>query len=215
MCIRDSPLTGLYNRRAVKRFVPNIFDLVNGKAKQVDTSIEIDNVCAIFLIDLDNFKHLNDTYGHDKGDSALYHVARALQTVSRDTDKLIRWGGEEFLLVVPSINSSDIVEFNKRLHRSIASLHQVLEIPEPISMSIGATRLPWESCTLDSTVWEHAILIADWALYQAKESGRNVTIFINASREMAAWSDWSVEGLSSAASEGLLLSSTLDNDSPG
>ena len=209
------PLTGLYNRRAVKRFVPNIFDLVNGKAKQVDTSIEIDNVCAIFLIDLDNFKHLNDTYGHDKGDSALYHVARALQTVSRDTDKLIRWGGEEFLLVVPSINSSDIVEFNKRLHRSIASLHQVLEIPEPISMSIGATRLPWESCTLDSTVWEHAILIADWALYQAKESGRNVTIFINASREMAAWSDWSVEGLSSAASEGLLLSSTLDNDSPG
>ena len=208
------PLTGLYNRRAVKRFVPKIFDLINGKAEQKDTSVKFDDVCAIFLIDLDNFKHLNDTYGHDKGDSALYHVAKALQTVSRNTDKLIRWGGEEFLLVVPSINSSDIVEFNKRLHRSIASLHHALEIPEPISMSIGATKLPWDDCMLDSKIWEHAILIADWALYQAKDSGRNVTIFINASSAMSTWSDWSVEGLSSAANQGLLLSSTLENNSP-
>ena len=117
-------------------------------------------------------------------------------------------------MVVPSINSSDIDEFNKRLHQSIAPLHHALELPEPISMSIGATKLPWDDCQLDSWVWEHAILIADWALYQAKNNGRNTTVFINASKEMAAWTDWSVEGLSSAANQGLLLSSTLENNSP-
>lgn len=207
------PLTGLYNRRAVKRFVPKILDTVNVKTKQKKASVAINEVCAIFLIDLDNFKQLNDTYGHDKGDSALHHVGQALRTVSRNTDRLIRWGGEEFLLVVPSINSSDIDEFNKRLHKSIAPLHHVLELPEPISMSIGATKLPWDDCQLDSRVWEHAILIADWALYQAKNNGRNTTVFINASKEMAAWTDWSVDGLSNAANKGLLLSTSLENKS--
>ncbi|WP_334038084.1 ligand-binding sensor domain-containing diguanylate cyclase [Alteromonas macleodii] len=207
------PLTGLYNRRAVKNFAPKIFDAVNAKTEQQDASDGVDEVCAIFLIDLDNFKQLNDTYGHDKGDSALHHVGQALRTVSRNTDRLIRWGGEEFLLVVPSINPNDIDEFNKRLHKSIAPLHHVLELPEPISMSIGATKLPWDDCLLDSRVWEHAILIADWALYQAKNNGRNTTVFINASKEMAAWTDWSVNGLSNAANKGLLLSTSLENRS--
>lgn len=207
------PLTGLYNRRAVKGFVPNLFNTVNTRAEQREVSIDLDEVCAIFLIDLDNFKELNDTYGHEKGDSALYHVAKALRAVSRNTDKLIRWGGEEFLLVVPSINRGDITEFNKRLHKSIASLHHILELPTPISMSIGVTRLPWDNCTLDLKIWEHAILIADWALYKAKSNGRNGTTFISASKEMAAWSDWSVDGLSTAADKGLLLSTSLQNNS--
>lgn len=208
------PLTGLYNRRAVKELVPKLFETINERGRYRDVSVDTSPVSAIFIMDLDHFKRLNDQYGHDKGDSALFHVARALCSVVRSTDWLIRWGGEEFLLVVPAIKQNDISVFNKKLHESIESLHELVEVPETISMSIGAVWLPWDDCNVDLKIWEHAVIMADWALYRAKNEGRNGTVVVDASKEMALWSDWSVEGLLKAEGKGLLKLTHHSANSP-
>ncbi|WP_159120122.1 diguanylate cyclase [Alteromonas marina] len=207
------PLTGLYNRRAVNSFLPNLLSIVNERAEQHAHTNENSETCAIFLIDLDNFKQLNDTFGHDKGDAVLYNVSKALQLVCRSSDKLVRWGGEEFLLVVPSINKGDISKFNKRLHESIENLHIALELPTSITMSIGVTTLPWDDSAVDARLWEHAVLIADWALYQVKNNGRDGTSLVTASQEMVLWPDWGVEGLSTAKERGLLQLTLLGGNS--
>lgn len=81
-------------------------------------------------------------------------------------------------------------------------------------MSIGVTTLPWDDSAVDARLWEHAVLIADWALYQVKNNGRDGTSLVTASQEMVLWPDWGVEGLSTAKERGLLQLTLLGGNSP-
>jgi diguanylate cyclase (GGDEF)-like protein len=122
---------------------------------------------AWILLDLDFFKRINDQYGHQLGDSVLKHFSGILQQHSRSNDHLIRWGGEEFLLVLEQ--SSEVQHYIARLQQLIHDYpwQQKLGAPVTISCSIGAIIQPpgWD--------WEYSLYLADAALYQVKNSGRS------------------------------------------
>tara|TARA_R110002126_G_scaffold98045_31_gene228189 strand:+ start:3548 stop:6505 length:2958 start_codon:yes stop_codon:yes gene_type:complete len=121
---------------------------------------------AWILLDLDFFKRINDLHGHQMGDSVLKHFASILQQHSRSNDHLIRWGGEEFLLVLEQ--SSEIQHYIERLQQLIHSYpwQQKLGLPINITCSIGAMIQPpeWN--------WEYSLYLADAALYKVKNAGR-------------------------------------------
>ncbi len=195
------PLTGLSNRRAIKDYLPKLFEVLNTRQKGDKTS---DDVCALFLIDLDKFKRINDKFGHDKGDSVLTYAADAIESVSRPNDCLLRWGGEEFLLIIPSIKKQSFKALNDRLHNALTNLHIRLGLPSPLTMSIGAVWLPWGSSQTDFEQWEHSMLLTDLALYRVKETGRNGTAFVHTSKALDDWSDWSKEGIEKAEQESVI-----------
>tara|TARA_R100001443_G_scaffold50810_2_gene62807 strand:- start:3848 stop:6784 length:2937 start_codon:yes stop_codon:yes gene_type:complete len=118
------------------------------------------------LLDLDYFKRINDQYGHQLGDTVLKHFAAILQQHSRSNDHLIRWGGEEFLLILEQ--SSEVQHYIERLQQLVHSYpwQQQLGVPVSITCSIGATVQPpgWD--------WQYSLYLADAALYKVKNSGR-------------------------------------------
>jgi diguanylate cyclase (GGDEF)-like protein len=194
-------LTGLNNRRVIKEFLPGLLELIN---RRLDKGNQHDVVCAIFLLDLDNFKRINDSFGHDKGDEVLISAANAIKHVSRADDCLLRWGGEEFLFIVPSILMSDITTLNKRIHGALANIHISLELPTPITFSAGATYIPWGEGAVDITTWQRSLLLVDWALYKVKNTGRNNTYFVEPTVSLNHWLHWSQDGIDKAEHEALL-----------
>ncbi len=131
---------------------------------------------GILMIDLDHFKNVNDTYGHLAGDAVLKRVAEAIRKESRDYDLAGRFGGEEFVLMVPGINTADLLTRADRLRDRIGDLkvhttanHGRVEI-DGLAASIGAVVYPHSGAHLDTL-----LLAADSALYEAKSSGRNRT----------------------------------------
>lgn len=121
---------------------------------------------AWVLLDLDHFKRINDRYGHQLGDSALQHFAGILQQHSRSNDHLLRWGGEEFLLVLEQ--TSEVQHYIERLQQRVQQYpwQQQLGIPVSVTCSIGAIIQPlgWD--------WEYSLYLADAALYKVKNAGR-------------------------------------------
>lgn len=118
------------------------------------------------LLDLDYFKRINDQFGHQLGDNVLKHFAAILQQHSRSNDHLIRWGGEEFLLILEQ--SGEVQHYIERLQQLVHSYpwQQQLGVPVSITCSIGATVQPpgWD--------WQYSLYLADAALYKIKNSGR-------------------------------------------
>ncbi len=157
--LRDA-LTGLHNRRFLMEILPSV--LANAARRK-------EGLCVLML-DLDHFKRVNDTYGHAVGDTTLQSVATALAEVVRRSDTIVRFGGEEFLVVCPAAGEDVGKEVAERLRKAIESLtEEELGFPGPQTISIGlaASSDPGRD---DSD----AILAgADDALYAAKEAGRN------------------------------------------
>lgn len=159
--IRD-PLTGLYTRLYMKETVKGLTSSLRRGA--------IDEL-AVLMMDLDHFKKINDTYGHKVGDDMLYEVGRIILRHTRDTDIAIRYGGEEFLVVLPSqvsdMTSGKLVA--ERIREDVAKLQ--LELPSGVvvtaTISAGAAL-----CGKEEPI-EAAIERADGYLYQAKRFGRN------------------------------------------
>jgi diguanylate cyclase (GGDEF)-like protein len=108
--VRD-PLTGLYNRRHFQDFMRTHQQL---EKRGAGTSGD-EMVGALFLMDVDHFKHINDTYGHGAGDAVLIRIAASLREILRETDMIVRWGGEEFLAFLPAIPRSGLDEVARRL----------------------------------------------------------------------------------------------------
>jgi diguanylate cyclase (GGDEF)-like protein len=120
------------------------------------------------MIDIDHFKKVNDSLGHAEGDRVLREVGLRLQTFGRQTDLIARFGGEEFIMLLPDTDAADANQLAARLHKLISEI----EVDNlPVTVSIGVT-MNDGSQTLDELTKQ-----ADLALYQAKESGRNRTIF--------------------------------------
>lgn len=157
------PLTGLLNRRGMlERFEGEI----SRQARQGGS-------IGILLLDLDYFKRINDTYGHAAGDLALCEVAEVMQSTKRAYDHAARWGGEEFLMLLPNCSQVDLLGIAERIREGIAALQiQANNSIFNFTVSIGAHH-PNMPETLDSMLKK-----VDSALYAAKDSGRNcVQIF--------------------------------------
>jgi diguanylate cyclase (GGDEF)-like protein len=121
------------------------------------------------MIDIDHFKHVNDTYGHHAGDVAIVHIANILKNTARTSDYCMRWGGEEFLILVPHATKIELLQFAQRLLSSVEESKVVVEdenLTFSITVSIGG------AIGLNE-VSEPLILQADAMLYEAKNSGRN------------------------------------------
>ena len=164
--VRD-PLTGLYNRR-------HFHDVLRDHAP---TATVLDPnqepVGALFVLDLDHFKHINDTYGHAAGDAVLKTISLRLQEILRETDMIFRWGGEEFLAFLPKLPRREMEEVARRILRGIAATETVFQSQTlRVRISIGYVPFP---LTLNEQVlsWERMIHLVDMALYLAKMQGRN------------------------------------------
>jgi diguanylate cyclase (GGDEF)-like protein len=123
---------------------------------------------AIMMMDLDNFKSFNDTYGHPAGDELLRDVARMLTSVCRKTDSVGRYGGDEFVVLLPETNAEQAGALADRIQKAFAALpFHASHAPVTIGLSVGIAVYPY-----DSTLRHELIKAADLALYQAKKSGR-------------------------------------------
>jgi len=120
---------------------------------------------GIIMIDIDNFKKINDTYGHLTGDDVLQEIARILSENVRKIDVLGRWGGEEFLIVDNESDPGKIIEFAEKI-RSAVEKHKFKKVGE-VTCSFGVTQY------VEGDTTSSLIIRADKAMYAAKESGRN------------------------------------------
>jgi diguanylate cyclase (GGDEF)-like protein len=162
------PLTALYNRRHFQNFIKAM-----PKAVERRRGAGADPTPAILLIDLDHFKLINDRFGHAGGDAALISVARRLRDAVRETDMIVRWGGEEFLVFLPVAPAGQLDEVVPRLmHAVSAAPISILGQDVHLTVSIGYSplRLQPDNVALG---WERALGLADKALYMAKRHGRN------------------------------------------
>jgi diguanylate cyclase (GGDEF)-like protein len=156
--VRD-PLTGLFNRRHLNEMLPIEF----ARAKRSNAPL------TIFLLDIDHFKSVNDTHGHQVGDVVLQMVSVALKKNVRLGDIVCRYGGEEFLLVMPGMKIED-ARIRAEILRTIVASQRMAgrDGPFGVTISIGAALYPQ-----DSESEEDLISMADEALYRAKQGGRN------------------------------------------
>lgn len=167
--VRD-PLTGLHNRRSFVELMKSRVALA--EAERRDDSG--DNPDCLILIDIDLFKHINDTWGHAVGDIVLTEVAARLKSTVRDTDMVLRWGGEEFLIYSPKSNPQQITRLVDRVLRAIGETPvQVGDLQIPVTVTAGFISLPFSGVPEGVCSWEKTLQIADMALYLGKARGRN------------------------------------------
>ncbi|MCI5049842.1 MAG: PleD family two-component system response regulator [Rickettsiales bacterium] len=160
MAITDG-LTGLYNRHYLDTHLSNMVESCLAKAKPM----------SLIIMDMDHFKPVNDTYGHDVGDEVLKQLAHIIIQSTRSADLSARYGGEEFVMLMPETNFQAARDVAERMRKTVESTpfkvsHEVGEINK--TLSIGVSTL-----NLEGDLPEHLLKRADTALYQAKNSGRN------------------------------------------
>jgi diguanylate cyclase (GGDEF)-like protein len=133
---------------------------------------------AFVMIDVDHFKTINDSAGHAAGDAVLRQLKDLLKSVSRSSDIIVRWGGDEFLLVARDQNGDRLTELAERIRSAVAQ--NVFDIGEGrvvrTTCSIGFACYPFFREQLDALSWEQVVSVADRALYVAKASGRNTWV---------------------------------------
>jgi len=157
------PLTGIYNRR---------FGMAR-LSEEFSRAVRTTGSLGVMMLDIDHFKKVNDTYGHLAGDRVLIHVAKTVRAALREGDILMRYGGEEFLVILPAAskeNSRDVGERMRRMveETSVADGDQMIRV----TISLGTTSYP----ELEVASEQDLVKRADEALYTAKESGRNKVI---------------------------------------
>ena len=163
MLHRD-PVTGIHNRRLGERVLR---DLLNGARP-----------AGLIMLDLDHFKAVNDTHGHPVGDLVLQAVAERCKSLLRPDECISRWGGEEFLVLVPGIDAAGLHTVAERLQLAVAQL-SVAPVPQ-VTASFGATMLD------RADNFETALQRVDLALYAAKEQGGNRVVMVGAAPAAAA-----------------------------
>jgi diguanylate cyclase (GGDEF)-like protein len=164
---RRDPLTGLWNRRALQEEM----EARKQHGERREAAVHSD---GLILLDIDFFKRINDKYGHAAGDKVLIEISQRLQKECRASDKLIRWGGEEFLFLVRNVSSADLEEMSERILKAIAKEPIAYEGQEIfVTTTIGFIRLPFADIPEHEMDWEKVLQVADMALYTGKAHGRN------------------------------------------
>ena len=175
------PLTGLHNRRYAFEFAKDKIDqfiktkvaLLNNSEKR---QLPVDgNVIGVFLIDIDHFKQVNDVYGHLAGDNVLIAISKILKSMIRSEDLLVRWGGEEFLIILYDTKPEYLDNFARKVLNNVKETPIKISESETITKtcSLGYTKMPLDLCCTDLLNMEQTINLSDYALYSAKENGRN------------------------------------------
>jgi diguanylate cyclase (GGDEF)-like protein len=171
------PLTGAGNRRMLELDLSEAVASAAGSARAP----------AIAIMDLDHFKRINDHYGHDAGDRVLVEYAELMRECLRKVDRLYRFGGEEFVLLLPATDAASLPELTEELRATVAA-RMTTPGGEAVTVSIGATWLR------TGEHWSHWLGRADAALYRAKHGGRNrVEIDTPASARVAEAEDHDTE----------------------
>ena len=168
------PLTGLRNRRYFSATIEA--DVGQALRSHADKHDPHTRDLVFYLIDADNFKEVNDQYGHDVGDKVLVEMARRLSTSIRHSDVLVRWGGEEFLIVSRYTDRSEAELLAQRVLAAVA------DAPFPVgasgetvhrTCSLGWAAFPWFPENPHAVDFEEVLTLADRGLHRAKESGKN------------------------------------------
>ena len=176
--LRDTSLkdgmTGLYNRRFLEEFIDKV----------MSQALREHETYSVLMLDVDWFKMVNDTYGHDVGDRVIVEIGKLLKNSIRESDLAIRYGGEEFVVMLHNATEEGTMKIANKIHENFASI--VFDVGNGESMqktmSIGIANFPSDG----DTIWK-CIKFADTALYVAKTTGRNK--IVNYSVEMSESDD--------------------------
>ncbi len=153
-------LTRLYNRRALEEFGP----------KEAARAQRYEHSLSVVLIDIDNFKQINDIYGHQAGDNVLRAIGKILRIETRQNDYSFRYGGEEFLVLLPETKLDQAQIVAEKLRRIIERTTMLPSDRETCTASFGVSEHN------KNEYWEESIIRADRALYEAKRQGRNQVV---------------------------------------
>ncbi|MBC7708958.1 MAG: sensor domain-containing diguanylate cyclase [Rhizobacter sp.] len=155
-------VTGLPTRRHAQRRIDDLWKIAQ----------QHDNRGVLIMIDVDGFKSINDTFGHQAGDIALRHVAAMLQKNVRSSDILSRWGGDEFLAWMPAMSGASAMAVAEQLRLGVADDGQIVHTPlqSALRISVGATAVP------ATEPFASALDRVDRALMRAKQNGRNCVV---------------------------------------
>ncbi|RTR38714.1 sensor domain-containing diguanylate cyclase [Shewanella canadensis] len=151
-------LTGLYNRREGLHRMGELYELTRRNKMHL----------AVLMLDVDHFKRVNDQYGHQIGDQALQFIADSLRQTSRQSDILVRYGGEEFLLFLPDVAEGDAVTFAERYRKMLAAKAMRLSKSQQLHLTVSIGISCYRRQSLTDLIHE-----ADIALYEAKSRDRN------------------------------------------
>jgi len=149
------PLTSIYNRRKFNELL----------TREVERSKRYKTGLSIIMCDIDHFKKINDTFGHDVGDNALKVFSNKINENIREVDMFARWGGEEFMILMPNVNVDNASSVAEKLRKIIEATE--IKTIESFTASFGVTHLNEDDTT------ESFIKRVDDAMYKAKNSGRN------------------------------------------
>jgi diguanylate cyclase (GGDEF)-like protein len=159
-------LTGLYNRRFLEDYARKLLAIARRRTRPV----------GVIMIDLDRFKSFNDIYGHEIGDRILRHFAKTLTASMRETNLAVRYGGEEFVVILPDTNAKSSGLVAERVRKAVMAMVVPSNTDKPLpplTVSMGVAVFPEHGQTL-----EEVIQASDKALYESKHNGRNrVTVF--------------------------------------
>lgn len=183
-------LTGLHNRRYLNNIVEQQCAAVFREFEQTmvagTANAESGPRLFFLMFDLDGFKPINDNYGHDAGDKVICQVSELLRVVCRKSDTVIRWGGDEFLVMGKVEEVEEVQLLAERIRSKIAGFGFDIDLKQKmhLSCSIGYSMYPFSHHYPDSLSWEQVHLLADNALYKSKDAGRNQWTGMLQSEEM-------------------------------
>lgn len=153
-------LTGLFNRRAFEKKIHEEFE----------RSKRYHNPLSVLIFDLDNFKNINDTYGHHGGDAALVKISETLREMTRQSDFSARFGGEEFVMILPETDQDNAFQVANKIHGAVrSSSFGTTNRPFALTVSIGVS----SSSTRAYSTWREMLDDADKAMYLAKNTGKD------------------------------------------
>jgi diguanylate cyclase (GGDEF)-like protein len=180
--LREASLTDLLTDARNRRFFTTTIEndvrhVLRGYSPQAPSN-DKNRDLIFYLIDVDHFKEVNDRYGHDVGDQVLIEITRRISSAMRYSDELIRWGGEEFLVVSRYTNRDEAGTLATRVLEAIGSELFTVSAGKQIQLtcSIGWSVFPWFVHVPEIVRYDKVLQLADAALYEAKKSGRNQAI---------------------------------------
>jgi len=172
-------LTGSKNRRFLTATIDaDVRRVVQGYSSDQNSSGQRNPDLVFYLIDCDYFKEVNDHYGHETGDHLLIEIARQISSAIRHSDVLIRWGGDEFLVVSRYTNREEASVLADRVLQAVGSQPLPLKGGQRLrcSCSIGWAVFPWFVREPEAVAYREVLRLADCALYDAKKAGKNQAI---------------------------------------
>ena len=176
------PLTGARNRRFFEAVIPG--DTSSVLRTYASSRESLGRELVFYLLDLDGFKDVNDHYGHTTGDKLLIEVTKRIRAAIRESDILVRWGGDEFLIVSRYSDSAEAETLASRILTAVGDPKRYISIGGhqiPQTCSIGWAAFPWDRQQPMKASVEAVLALADRGLYEAKVTGKNRAVGVSPS----------------------------------